>query len=366
LRNKYKNLILIFLAFFIIISVIPSVLAKTRNGYLIDFILDTEIEPNGFSNGISDESEVSLEATAFAIDILDYYGVRLSDVEQVQETLKQNIITILDGDEINLYDLYYLIKSLNLLEYSFESSLLKKISVFINGTQQLDGGFSFSNTSSFVNIISTFYVIQLFRLIDQSIPNITLHQSWVLSCYNGDGGFGGNSNLPSTLTSTYYAVLVLDEFVENLNSLIDLNKTVNYINSLYIMNSADVNNFGGYAPDEIATFALLSSTYFCTKILSLIDEDELNIAATIEWVLDHQNVQDGGFVDNTEAYQQKFSSVTSSYYAFETLKILNPSLSKLKQEIWMVEFNFWILGIVIISLSVVIAISVLMWKKRRI
>jgi len=365
LRNKYRNLTLIFLAFFIIISVIPSVLAKTRNGYLRDFILDTEIETNGFSNGISDEGEVSLEATVFAIDILDYYGVRPSDVEQLQETLKQNINTILGGDEINLYDLYYLIKSLNLLEYSFESSLLRKISIFINGTQQLDGGFSFSNTSSSVNIISTFYVIQLFRLIDQLIPNITLHESWVLSCYNVDGGFGGNSNLPSTLTSTYYAILVLDEF-ENLDSLIDLNKTVNYIHSLYIMNSADVNNFGGYAPDEIATFALLSSTYFCTKILSLIDEDELSIDATIEWVLDHQNVQDGGFVDNTEAYQQKLSSVTSSYYAFETLKILNPSLSKLKQEIWMVEFNFWILGIVIVVISLVIAISVLMWKKRRI
>ncbi len=366
MRNKFRNLTLVLLTLCLMISVIPSVLGRSRNAYLINFILDNEIESIGFSNGIDGDKSVSLEATAYAIDILDYYGKSPSDFEDLQEKLKDNITNMFDINNVDLYDLYYLTYSLKLLDsdYSFELSLLNKISLFLNGTQQINGGFSFSNTSKSVSLISSFYVIQLLGLIDQPVTNISSHKNWVLSRYNEDGGFGGTVSLSSTLTSTYYAILILDEFDE-LNSLSDPNKTINYLKSYYFSNSADIDNFGGYLPDEIATLALLSSTYFCIKALSLIDKNELTIAETTNWVLNRQNFQDGGFVDNTEAYQHKLSSVTASYYAFETLKILNPSLSKLSKEIWMVEFNFWILGIVIISLVVIIAISVLIWKKRR-
>ncbi|GAG84427.1 unnamed protein product, partial [marine sediment metagenome] len=164
---------------------------------------------------------------------------------------------------------------------------------------------------------------------------------------------------------TYQAILTLNGMNES-NSLIDPNKTLSYLKSHYVASSEDSNNFGGYLPDEVTTLASLFSTYYCIKAISLINETELNKDQTIAWVLNRQNVQDGGFVDNTEAYQQKFSSVISSYYAFETLKILNPTLSKLSQEIWMVEFNFWILGIVIIAIGLIIAIPLLIWKKRRI
>lgn len=347
------------------VSVIPSVLGRTRNAYLIDFILDNEIESEGFSNGISEDSSVSFEATAHAIDIMDYYRKSPSDIEHLQEKLIENINNMFERSKVDLYDLYFLTYSLSLLDYSFEISTLRdKIFSFLNGTLQINGGFSFSNTSKSVSIISSFYVLQVLGLIDQPVSNISSHKNWVLSCYNEDGGFGGNVSLSSSLISTYYAVLILDGFNE-LTSLNDSNKTISYLKSHYISNSADVDNFGGYLPDEIATWALLSSTYFCIKAISLIDENELTKAETTDWVLDHQNFQDGGFVDNTETYQQKLSSVVTSYYAFETLKITNPRLSKLSQEIWMVEFNFWILGIVFLSLGVLIAISVLIWKKRR-
>ena len=342
---------------------IPSVLGRTRNAYLIDFVLDSEIESFGFSNGIGEDQSVSFEATAFAIDIMNYYSKSPSNIKNLQEELKENINNMFDIGNVDLYDLYYLTYSLKLLDYSFDISLVDKISLFLNGTQQINGGFSISNSSKSVSITSTFYVIELLGLIDQPVTNISSHKNWVLSSYNEDGGFGGNVSLSSTLISTYYAILILDEFNE-LNSLNDPNKTINYLKSYYFSNPSDINNFGGYLPDEIAALALISSTYFCIKGISLIDENELTITETTDWVLNRQNFQDGGFVDNTEAYQQKLSSIATSYYAFETLKILN-GLSKLSQEIWMVEFNFWILGIVIISLGVIIAIAVLIWKKRR-
>jgi len=364
LKNKFRNLSIAFLLFFLMINAIPNVLSKTRNAYLTSYILNNEIKSSGFSNAISGNKEVSFEATAYAIDILKFYGKKPAEIELLQERLDVNVTAMFDNDDVDLYDLYFLLKSLELLDYSIETNLVNRIYTFLNDTKQVTGGFSLSNTSTSVSIISTFYVIQLFLLIDKPIENTTLQTNWVLSCNNDDGGFGGNTSLPSTLTNTYYALTILNK-LGDLNVLSDSNKTINYLKSFYVSDSADLDDFGGYLPDEVALFALLSSTYFCVEAISLINENELSSDSTTAWVLDRQAVQDGGFVDNTHGNQKKLSSVTTSYYAFKTLEILK-SLSKLKQEIGMVEFNFLILGIVLISIVFVIAISIYIWRKRRI
>jgi hypothetical protein len=111
---------------------------------------------------------------------------------------------------------------------------------------------------------------------------------------------------------------------------------------------------------------LLSSTYFCVKAISLIDDSELIISPTTKWVLARQNFIDGGFAENTEGYQQKVSSIIATYFAFKTLKIINPSLSSLSSEIWMVEFNFIILGILLGSIALIIAAAIFLWRRRRI
>ncbi len=345
------------------INVIPSVFGKTRNAYLTSYISNNEISSRGFSNAISGDLDESFESTAYAIEILDSYGKKPSEIEELQENLNANLTAVLNNKDLNLYELYFLLKSLTLLDYSIELNLVNRIYTFLNGTIQVAGGFSLSNTSTSVSIISTFYVIQLFSLIDRPIENSSLHKNWVLSCNNNDGGFGGNINLSSTLTNTYFALMILNEF-EDINDLSDSNKTIYYLKSHYVSNSADLDNFGGYLPDDVALLALLSSTYFCVKSIYLIDETELNDDHTIGWVLDRQTIQDGGFIDNTHGYQRKSSSVTTSYYAFKTLEIL--SLSKLSQEIGMVEFDFLILGIVLISIVSIIAISIFFWRKRRI
>jgi len=365
LKYKYRNLIIIIFLLLITINAIPSVLGKTRQSYLTSFVLNNEIEQKGFTNGILSEETISLDATAYALEILEDYGINPHEIEALQNNLEKSIDEMFDTDEINLYDLYYLMKSLNYLQYEIDIALENRIYQYLNDSEQIGGGFSPSNTSSSASLASTYYIIQLYSLINETIENLPVHKNWVLSCYNIDGGYGGNESLSSNLLNTYFAILIFDELWE-INDLINRNKTLSYLKSFYINDSADLNNFGGYIPDKNAQYAMLSSSYFCVKAISLIEANELNVGPTISWILKLQNFEDGGFSDNTEGYNQKKSSIIASYYAFKTLKILNPSLSTLAKEVWMVEFNYWILGIVLLSIGVVIAVIVFLWRKRRI
>ncbi len=366
MKYKYRNLIIVIFLLLITINAIP-VLAKTRQSYLIRFIINNEIEEKGFSNGIIPDKFVSLDATAYALEILEDYGINPHEIEALQNSLEMNIGELFDDDEneVIIYDLFYLMNSLSILQHEIDNDLENRIYQYLNDTEQIGGGFSFSNTSSSASLASTYFIIQLYSLINETIENLPVHKNWVLSCYNIDGGYGGNQSLSSTLLNTYLATLIFDELWE-INDLVNINETLSYLKSFYINDSADLNNFGGYIPDKNTQYATLSSSYFCVKAISLIDALELNVGPTISWILTLQNFEDGGFSENTEGDKQKVSSIIASYYAFESLKILNPSLSSLAKEVWMVEFNYWILGIVLISIGVVIAVIVFVWRKRRI
>jgi len=345
------------------LNIIPIVLGKTRNTYLVDFIYSNEIEGEGFKNGITGEEPIN-EATAYALEVLDYYGRTAHEVIDLETHLETELQAMFDSDEIVLYELYYILKSLNISEYSIEDSLKNRIHQFIKGTEQISGGFSFSNTSSIASMSSTFFVAQVFTLIGQPIPNVTIHKDWVILCNNSDGGYGGNRSLSSTLLTTYYAVYLLD-VLSSFNDLADKNQTLTYLNSFYIQNPSDTINDGGCLPDLTANNALLSSTYLYVSAISIIDENMLNRDQTTKWVLSRQYFQDGGFADITEGNSQRISSIISSYYAFETLKIFR-SLGKLSAEVFMVEFNYWILVIILAIIGLIAAIGVIIWRRRRI
>lgn len=366
MKHKYRSLIIGTIVIFLAINAIPSALAKTRQYYLTSFIYQNEIEGEGFTNAIGSSDDISFEATTYALDILNYFAVNPHNIETLKSTLEDNIEEMFNNYEENLYDLFFLMKSLNILDEDYEINLdlENKIYKYLNDTEQITGGFSYSNTTKLVSLASTYYSIQLFSLIEKPLENISIHKNWVLSCYNSDGGYGSNQSLGSTMVDTCFAVFILEELgeIEALNSVI---KTIGYLQSLYVINSADLNNYGGYLPDDYAQIALLSSTYYCVKAVSIIDSTKLFKGLIKTWVLTHQNFIDGGFAENTEGYQQKSSSVVVSYYAFETLRILD-SLSSLYSEIWMVEFNYWILGIVFGSIGLVIIVAIFLWRRTRI
>ena len=142
---------------------------------------------------------------------------------------------------------------------------------------------------------------------------------------------------------SYFVVFMLDQWL-SINDLVDKNQTLVYLTSFYANNPSDLDNYGGYFPKSITKYCQLSSTYYCVKAISILDEDLLNKAVTLKWVLSRQNFQDGGFSDLTDGYEQLFSSNIASYYAFKTLATFDSGLSKLSANIWMVEFNYVILS----------------------
>jgi prenyltransferase beta subunit len=367
LKHKYRSLIICTIVFVFAVNTIPFVLARSRQSYLTSFILKNEIRGEGFSNSIDASNSVSLDATFYALDILNDYGINPHDIETLKNNLENHIENMFGNNEVNLYDLFFLMKSLKILDinHQIDLGLENVIYKFLNGTEQIGGGFSFSNSSKSENLASTYYIFQLYSLIDKPIINLTLHKNWILSCNNNDGGFGGNESLTSTVINTYFAVSILDE-LDAITELVDTDETLTYLNSFYVNNSADVNSFGGYLPEEISEYALLSSTFFCIKAISLIDVSELNVGATVNWVLAQQAFEDGGFAENSEGYEQKVSSMIASYYAFKTVHELNPSLSSLTAEIWMVEFNYLILIVVLGAIGLGIAAIVFLWRRRRI
>ena len=366
MKHKYRNLTICLFVFFISLYAIPSVLARTRHSYLTSFVLNNEIEKTGFSNAI--EGSFSYEATAYAIEILASYVISPHEVEDLKSNLEARIKNMFDDNLVNLYNLFYSLKSLDILEHVIDSALSIRIHKYLNDTEQAGGGFSYSNSSTSVSLTSIYYVFQLYSLIEKPVVNISLHKNWILSCNNSDGGYGGNRSLSSTLINTYFATTLFYD-MGDVNDLADINLTLIYLKSLYVNETADLNNFGGYYPNDLAIYALLSSTYFCVKSISVIEEflgsTEMDSGDISSWVLSRQNYLDGGFVENSGGSEQGLSSVVTSYYAFETLKILE-TLSSLNNEIWMVEFNFWILGIILMLAGIVIAAIVFIWRKRRI
>ncbi|MFW9879110.1 MAG: prenyltransferase/squalene oxidase repeat-containing protein [Candidatus Thorarchaeota archaeon] len=364
MKHKYRNLIICFFNFFLSLYSIPSVLAKTRLSYLTDFVLNNEIEGKGFSNII--DTGLTYEATASALEILANYGINPHEIEDLKTFIEDEINEMFNDNLVDLYDLFYLMKSLDILNHEIDSLLSNRIYQYLNDTEQAGGGFSFSNTSTSVSLSCTYYVIQLYSLIDKPVVNLTIHKDWILSCNNSDGGYGGNSSLPSTLMNTYFAILLIND-IGNLSDFANINLTLKYLKSFYVNDTIDIENFGGFLPTDIAKYALLPSTYFCVKAISLIETflgtSELNEDSILSWILSRQNFLDGGFVENLEGSEDTSSSMLSSYYAFGVLNILG-LLSSLNSEIWRVEFNYWILGIVLSSIGIVIGATIFLWRRR--
>ena len=366
MKFKISNIALIstFIIFSILIT--PIALAKTRESYLTDFIFEKQKDDEMFGATYQD--------TAYALEIIDYYnlyqipGLFGSEIKinipDFRDNLESAISTIFSSEEIILYDLYYLIESLDSLDTSINSLLKTKISRYINETEQMNGGFSSDNSTSTADMISTFFAFEIKEYLNEQINNQTLHQDWILSCNNTDGGYGGNETLSSSLLTSYLAVHLIEK-IGDLNQLENRTATLNYFKSFYVGDSNDLYNYGGYLPDIFSENTLFSSTFYCVSAINILNAAEVNKLPTVNWVLNHQNFEDGGFSNFFGGTVQGLSSIQASYYAFKVLMNFN-ELGLLNEEIFMVEFNFIILLVVIVAIAAVIALLFFIWRKRKI
>lgn len=366
MRSKLRSLAVITVIFSLFLIMLPTVSAKTRESYLVDFLYQNYDENNNFGN--------TFEDTFFALEIIDYYNlysipVLFGTEDKIDKAtfidhLESKVEEMFDDDDVNLYDLSNILASLNILNgiASLDSNYKLKIYRYINQTVQTSGGFSITNSSTAVNLISTFIVYNIYTLIGEPIVNQSRHINWILSCNNTDGGYGGNQTLPSTILTTYYAIYLINEFS---SLLVNETATSNYLVSFFSSDSNDQVNYGGYFPSQIADNTLLSSTYYCVNAINLIDASELNPSITISWILARQNIQDGGFIDDPTAQGQGDSSIAASYNAFKVLQVLN-ALNYLNQDVFMVEFNYIVLIVLLSVIGIIVIIIVFVWKKRKI
>ncbi|MHA1726268.1 MAG: prenyltransferase/squalene oxidase repeat-containing protein [Promethearchaeota archaeon] len=367
--KKIQGISLLLLVLLLFSNSIPLVFAKTRQKYLSDFLIECKIEERGFSNSVQKSNEISFEATAHAIEMLkaieENYDEKIN-ITLFEESLTTSLNNYLKNEVVLIYELYYLVKALTLLGVSIKQETLNSISNYLNELSIATGGFSSSNTTSSANIISTYYALALHALINKQIENKELHEKWILSCQNNDGGFGGTKTASSSIISTFYAISALS-LLYNLSKYDNLETTALYLNETFVNDNTDQENYGGYLPHEGAEKALLSSTYFCSKAISLINGTKLNDKKELisNWVLNQQNPLDGGFVERNMESGAVYSSIIASYYAFETLKIFDVDLTSLQQDVYEVEFNYWVLIILGIIAGVLVSIYIYIKRKRR-
>ena len=354
----------------------PAVLAKPRKTFLTDYLIVNQVENEGFSNSIKENDSVSLEATAYALEILKHYDLYEEpgwfgeieanvNVSIMEDELLDELDDKLEKSVINLYDVHFLLKSLSLLNATISSSVEEEIEDFLSRIENTSGGFTPNNMTQEESMVSTYYALMVFILLDIDIDNKNDHFNWILSCKNEDDGFGGAPDLSSNIFSTYCAVMSIEalDSLDDLGGKKDISK---YLEDFYVDDEGNQDNYGGFLSDENSKTALLSSTYYCVEAIRLLDEHELDNQTIIDWVLARQNFRDGGFAENTQGTEQKISSLITSYYAFQTLQELDPNLTFLEEEVWMVEFNWIILIIVLSVLGGLIAVAVIIWRRRRI
>lgn len=91
--------------------------------------------------------------------------------------------------------------------------------------------------------------------------------SWIKSCQNEDGGFGGNTGHDSHITNTLYALLVLIQFdsVKSVNT----DKIIDYIRSLYVHKTGA---FMGDRFGEIDTRFVYSALYIFIILKNKVPE----------------------------------------------------------------------------------------------
>jgi prenyltransferase beta subunit len=246
------------------LSIAPVALAKTRQSHLIDFIYEHQEGNESFG--------VSPQDTANAIEILDTFNAytvevlfeatKSVDTAALKVYLEEELQAMFDTGEIDIYNIYNFLETLKTLGSieTLDSDLHDNIYTYINETVQIGGGFSPTNTSNNANMVSTYYIYNILTVINEPVDNQTLHKSWVLSCNNTDGGYGGNQTLSSTLITTYFAVYLISE-LGTINELANQTSTLNYFTSLYIWDSNNLEHYGGYLPDSYAEFPLLSSSF---------------------------------------------------------------------------------------------------------
>jgi prenyltransferase beta subunit len=238
----------------------------------------------------------------------------------------------------------------------------------VNATQYPTtlGGFADRYNES-ASVAATYYALETLVVLNQlSRINATLAIAWLNSCQvvapansTSYGGFTSGRNAPlATMQSTYMAVRSL----EILGALASMNQSaaVGFILSCFHSNPNYPQYQGGFGqtPDDFVSTQ--SATYYAVAALRILGADSQLTAEDVSaWVLGKQ-CTDGGFADIIPAS----GLAPQTYFAVATLALFN-SLDRLNEvtETELYNFPFWIVGLAVLIVLLVICIVVARREK---
>ncbi len=200
-------------------------------------------------------------------------------------------------------------------------------------------------------IYSTFLVVKGHYFLDSMDELLVINVTeFIMNSFNSDGGFksyptGSNSSL----TSTFYAIQTLN-YLNTLDSL-NSNKTLisEYINQFYVNDPLLQAHYGGYSykPMGEVTFATVRATFEAILSLNLLDISIPDQTTSLNWILQNQNIVDGGFAENTLEGSERVSSIITTSQIVRMLDALG-NLDLLSEEFGDYKLRWWIVLIIVI------------------
>ncbi|MFW9808337.1 MAG: prenyltransferase/squalene oxidase repeat-containing protein [Candidatus Thorarchaeota archaeon] len=199
-------------------------------------------------------------------------------------------------------------------DYELNSSSL---SFWVNRTVSEDGGYA-SEVGNEPDLISTFYALASFRLIDETYStenawdtyvNETATLEWIESCKDGDAYMLSPISDRTSLTATAAAVLAHRE-IDPLAIIPDVSSIQSWILDRQIMDYNVPEFIGGFEEGNATDDPNILSSYFALKALdSLNGLSSINATALENFILNCQSADGSwGFVPGLETGSMVYSA----------------------------------------------------------
>ncbi len=347
------------LVFLIGLVVFPAFgLCKTRKQYTVDFIMSTEddvwksfSEYDRFTD--SDNEIETLETTRAGIG-----GLYLMDeVDQVDSEMVKVWIRDRTSWAIDLNDnlenasfgiegLYYL----DLIDYYGRKNDFIQFSMNFSEIYGSSIGYALTLETN-ASVAGTYHVVKsiyhLNAMDDIDVSNIT---EFVENLLNTDGGFKYSpSATESSLSATYYAIQTLN-YLDALTDFQNKSLVKTYVDNFYVDDTTLTAHYGGFSHliESETPFTTVIATFEAVSTLYSMGFTSPDQEATKNWILNTQNIEDGGFAENLLSGNQQRSSTITTYYALNALNLIDPGLIVLSEEFGDYKLRWWIVLIVVL------------------
>ncbi len=247
-------------------------------------------------------------------------------------------------------------------DYDLNSTAL---AFWVNRTVSEDGGYA-SEVGANPDLISTYYALASFRIIDEiyssvdawnTYVNETATLEWIESCKAGEAYMLSPTSERMSLTATAAAVLAYNE-IDPVSLIPDATGIQSWIVDRQVLDYEDADFIGGFEEGNATDDPNLRSSYFALKALdSLNGLSSINATALENFILNCQSADGSwGFVPGLEAGSMVYSAYACQMLNMQpifsgALSTLSSSVDPHSQETSPFDWRiFVVLGIILVAL----------------